>query len=171
MSRVLRRWRDQALGVFVIDLEMPQSLLRDLRLEARLQHLGLLVVLDGLVQAHLVLVPFLARPVEGLLGAGQVEVRFREVGLELHRLLVLLDGLAVVLFLVEPVAVLEGGLRLDEAAAEAGQDQGKKGGEHRCAISGSHRPSPVKVIEYKRTPRKRIIGTRLHPSQGTTRLI
>ena len=77
-------------------------------------------------------------PVQGLVGAREVEVRFGEIRLEGNRLLVLLDGLAVVLFLVELVAVLEGRLGLDQLAADPDHHDGEEGHHQGRVISGSH---------------------------------
>ena len=121
------------------------------RVQAQLLALGrvglvdlerLLVVLDRGVEVRAVLVALLAGSVQVLVRAREVELRLGEVGLEGDRLLVVLDRLAIVLFLVAGVAVLERRLRLDEVASHAGEDERQRGRRARACDIGFSWPSP-----------------------------
>jgi hypothetical protein len=90
---------------------------------------GLLVVFDGLVEMRLVLGRLLARPIEGLMGVAEIEVRLGHLRIELDRALILLDRLPEVFQLIFLVAVLVGRASPDLRAARAEQGRQQQGQE------------------------------------------
>src|SRR5262245_29358110 len=94
-------------------------------------------------------------------------MRLGEVGLELDGALVLGGRLPIVFFLVELVAVLEGGLGLDQGAARGRNDEDHQGSKSRRARPCSHSPvSQGNSLITKNLGGLRIISTRRKGSQG-----